>query len=755
MKKPVSVAKLENQDLHGTGNPDLLIVYNKAFAEQALRLASLHSIYDDMDVVAVNQEEVYNEFSGGKDDPIAIREMLRMYNSRHEVNPSLKETRYLLLFGKGTYDNRNITHHNLPTVITYQSETSFDDEGSSYATDDIFGYLDDGETGKSYESLDVSIGRLPAKTAGEAEHMVNKIERYLTRIDLNDSSIRGDWRNSVALLSDDADPGSGSDTLFTNSSEITARQINSTYPQYNIDKIYADAYIQQSDADGSFYPDAKNALKKRIDYGCLLLNYIGHGSSQYIGTERYMEKNDIANYANNSQLPFFITSTCTFGKYDMSDETCGAEEFLLAQGGGVACLAASRPISHIQAVNTDMVLQALNPDNRIGDAVRHSKTHHYAAHALTLMGDPALKLSFPKYRVTVTSINGRHVDGNRKDSALVLSTVVVEGEIQDSEGNLINDFDGIIFPEVYDRPIASQTLANDNEGHEVKFSKQTSLLYKGRDSVTGGRFRYQFIVPRDVAYKFEPCKLSHYARSVSEDASGAYNMLMLGGFDTNVNIKESRPDIKLYINDTTFRNGGITNQNPVLHAVLFDSIGINAVGSGLGHDITATVDGNANSTIILNDFYQTDVTSENLGTIDYKLQNLSTGWHTVTLKAWNIHNYSNSSTLRFYVTNADTARITSLSADPNPATTKTRIRAEYNCPESLDEASIKIFTVNGQLVTEFTPDIQKEGFVLGPVEWDLTDGLGRRVPHGIYLIHCTLITTAGEKLTDRGKIIVH
>ena len=71
-------------------------------------------------------------------------------------------------------------------------------------------------------------------------------------------------------------------------------------PTFNIDRIYADAYVQQSGADGSYYPDVNNALRKRLNYGCLLLNYIGHGSYNYIGTERYMEFNDIDQYTPES-----------------------------------------------------------------------------------------------------------------------------------------------------------------------------------------------------------------------------------------------------------------------------------------------------------------------------------------------------------------------------------------------------------------------------------------------------------------------
>ena len=748
-----SVEAVANQDLHGATQPDMVIVCHSSLQSQAERLAALHSIEDGLEVLTVSQEAVYNEFSSGRQDPTAIRELLRMYYRRAQADNSLRAPRYLLLFGKGTYDNRDLLGNGLPTVVTPQSTTSFDEEGSSIATDDFFTYLDDGEEGTMNGTMDVGVGRLPAKSVAEAKHMVDKIERYMMRSDLMEEDIRGDWRNYVALLADDADPSRRSDTAFTTSSEKISQRITNEHPELNIDKIYADAYIQQSGADGSYYPDVNNALKKRMDYGCLLLNYIGHGSSQYIGTERFMMKTHISNYTNYHQLPFFITSTCTFGRYDLPEETCGAEEFLLSDGAGIACLAASRPISHVEAVNTDMVMQSLDPANRIGDAIRIAKNNRATTQALTLMGDPALRLSHPEYRVEVTAINGRPVMEGQSDTALVLSTVTIEGEVRDSEGNRVTDFDGTLYATVYDRERTAQTLANDNEGCEVTYTLQNSLLYKGHTTVSGGRFSYHFTVPRDVAYRYERCKLSHYAKSGTSDATGAYKGLLLGGFDESVVLSETRPEVKLYMNDTTFVDGGITDEEPTLLATLFDSIGINAVGSGLGHDITAVLDGNAGSLIILNDLYESDMNDERYGTIRYQLSGLSRGRHTLKVKAWNIFNYSGEAELSFYVRTSDSVA-TRLRAYPNPATTQVSLLMEHNGTETLAEATVEIYTMQGQRIRSFATTPAAGSYTVGPVLWDLTSENGRRVAPGVYIARFVALTESGERLCETGKIIV-
>lgn len=752
-KSPQSFETIGNQDIHGAAIPELVIVCHRSLRAQAERLASLHSINDNIETLVVTEEEVYNEFSSGQRDPMAIREMLRMFRARAISANEESMPRHLLLLGKGTYDNKNLMGSDIATVVTYQTWSSFDDDGVSIATDDILTYLDDGEGLSSGATMDVSVGRLPAKNADEAKHLVDKIESYMMRSDLLNDDIRGDWRNCVALLADDADPSCGGDTNFTSSSEYIWQRIRAQYPQFTVDKIYADAYVQQSGADGSYYPDVNNALKKRLDYGCLLLNYIGHGSSQYIGTERYMMKSDIAAYANYNQLPFFITSTCTFGRYDDPQETCGAEEFLLANGGGIACLAASRPISHIKEVNATMVLEALNPNNTIGDAIRNAKNTKASAQALTLIGDPALRLSHPRHEVVVTAINENIVDSSKNDTALVLSTVTVEGEIRDASGAVVDDFDGYLFSEVYDRPKQTQTLANDNDGYEVTIMLQNSLLYRGRTPVSNGRFSYRFIVPRDVSYVFGRSRLSHYAKSVSDDATGAYGNLWLGGFDESVAISETRPEIRLFMNDTSFRNGGITDANPTLLALLYDEKGINAVGSGLGHDITAVLDDNPNNILTLNDFYETDINDEHYGQIRYNLTGLSSGRHTIKLKVWNIFNYSNSSEIVFYVHGADTAT-TRFAAAPNPASDHVLLWLEHNNRGKMANAQLEIFDMQGQSIRQWEVPVTADGFVVGPTDWDLNSYGGTRVTPGVYIARFIVTDADGEKFTSHGKIIV-
>lgn len=742
---PAAITTLENQDLHGCAAADLVVVTHPALLDEASRVASLHAIFDGYSTLVVTDEQVYNEYSSGKQDPMALRTLLRDLKARHPGAPP----RWLLIMGSGTYDNRHLSDDgSVPTVVTYETPYSFDEDGVSYCSDDIMGYLSPAGRGATGETMEVSVGRLPAKSLAEARHMVDKIEGYLTRRDLLTEGERGDWRNYVALLADDADPGHEGDSAFAHSSEVVARNIGNLYPQLNLDKLYADAYHQSSGAIGSYYPDLNNALRQRINKGCLLLNYIGHGSTGYIGTERYIELSDIDAYSNEDRLPLFVTSTCSYGRFDIPDELCGAEACLLAPGAMIGVISASRPISHVERFNNDLVCLALDPQNTIGDALRKAKNRTTVAQCIGLMGDPALRLSQPENRVVVTHINARPVTEGVDDTATVLSRVTVAGEIQDTGGILLTDFDGTLYPVVFDRPMRSRTLANDNPGTEVGFDLQKNVLYRGSVAVSGGRFEYSFIVPQDVAYQYGYAKLSHYAKSASDHAAGSYMQLLLGGLNDTAEVTASAPEIRLFVGDTNFMDGGITDADPTLVALLYDSTGINA-GSGLGHDITAVLDGNPSSLVVLNDLYEPDVEHTGCGSVQYQFTGLTPGHHTLTLKAWNIFNRSSEATINFTVCHRDTLTLSELRCYPNPARERTQFMLEVNTPSRIATAELHIFNSHGQLVHTHTPSVSADGYVVGPVVWDLT-----AVPAGLYLARILVTDTDGKSYQQTTKCIV-
>jgi hypothetical protein len=294
----------------------------------------------------------------------------------------------------------------------------------------------------------------------------------------------------------------------------------------------------------------------------------------------------------------------------------------------------------------------------------------------------------------------------------------------------------------------STTLANDNPGTQVSFCQQKTVLYKGSHSVSGGRFEYSFTVPRDVPYQYAYAKLSHYAKSGSDHATGSYLRLKLGGM-SNVEIDDLKaPEITLFLGDTNFKAGGLTGTSPTLVAQIFDSAGIN-VGTGLGHDITAILDGNPNSLIVLNDLYQQDINDSRRGEVIYQLKDLNPGRHTLTVKAWNIYGLSGTATISFRVYGEEELTFSELSCLPNPASTQARFELRVNSPTAITSAELQIYNSNGSRLCSFTPSISTEGYMVGPVIWDVST-----IPPGLYLARMVATDTEGEVHQVMTKCIV-
>jgi len=157
-----------NQNLHGIATADFLLITNPAFSTQANRLATHRQSHDQLTSVVVTTESIYNEYGGGKPDPSAVRDFIR--DVYKKSNTQLK---FVLLFGRGSYDYKDRVFSNTNLVPIYESFNSLDPL-NTYSSDDYFGFLEDNEGAWPENpainySLDIGIGRIPAKDPAEAQ----------------------------------------------------------------------------------------------------------------------------------------------------------------------------------------------------------------------------------------------------------------------------------------------------------------------------------------------------------------------------------------------------------------------------------------------------------------------------------------------------------------------------------------------------------------------------------------------------------
>lgn len=765
IKQPAACAPIANQNLHGTAAADLIIITPAEFKSEAERLAQFHRDHDGLRVVVAEKYQVYNEFSGGAQDPVGIRDFAKMLYDR--ASTALDMPRYLLLFGDGSYDLKYRMPDNTNFLPTYQSDNSVS-LTYSYTCDDFYGMLDDNEGPlNNADLLDLGVGRIPAKTTEEATQMVDKIIRYST-IDAaaqqTTNSLYGppnlaDWKNILCFIADDQDHN-----LHFNQSETILSTLQNDKPVYNFDKINIDAYQQVSTPGGSRYPEVNDAIDKRMEKGAFLINYTGHGGEIGWAAEAILSVDMINHWKNKWAMPAFITATCEFSRYDDPSRTSAGELVLLNPTGGGICLFTTVRLAFAidnQYINTKLLKYMFQPLNgampRIGDIQRLAKKDNSSNRNVTLLGDPAVRLVYPEYKVVTTAIENSLTQTDI-DTLSALSRVTIKGKVTDSNGSTLTSFNGVVYPTIYDKTSEIHTLVNDYSGNDVsdpgQFNLRKNILYKGKASVTNGLFTCSFIVPKDIAYQYGSGRISYYAHNGADDANGYDEKLTIGGASAVGLSDDKGPQIKLYMNDDKFAFGGMTNASPNIYAVLEDSSGINTVGNGIGHDITATLDGSPNKLYVLNDYYESELDNFRKGKVIYPLSSLSEGLHTLSFKAWDINNNSAEAYTEFVVSESAGLALDHVLNYPNPFTTHTSFFFEHNKAGSGMKVQIQVYTVSGKLVKTLDTYLTNEGFRNTSLEWDGKDEFGDQLAKGVYLYKLKVRTDDGETAQKMERLVI-
>ena len=755
--QPSAEGKISNQDLHGFPPVDFVIVTTQALLPQAQRLADFHRARNNLRYAIATTAQVYNEFSSGSPDPSAIRDFVKMFYDRSASAPS-DRPKYLLLLGDASFDYKDRVNNNTNLVPAYENGNSLDPLGS-YTSDDFFGFLDDNEDVNStiiINQLDIGIGRIPAKNAEEAKNYADKVETYFNKESL------GPWRNNQLFIADDEDFN-----LHLQDAEILTTTSQTTAPVFNITKTYLDAFRQESGAGGSHYPQANQIINNQVYNGTLIWNYSGHGGSNRLAEEVILDQDIVNNWSNANKLPLFITATCDFAPYDNPTINSLGENILLrAKTGGIALMTTTRVVFSFsnRVINNNYLQFALQRDTSgtyksLGESIRAAKNYTYQTSSditnnrkFTLLGDPALIIAYPFLKIRATKVNGITV--SQADTIHATDKVIIEGEVTNLSDNLLPDFNGTVYPVVFDKVQTVNTLANDPTSQVASFQAQNNVLYKGKASVINGKFSFSFKVPKDINYQFGNGKLSLYAENGSNDANGYFTNFIIGGVGANADNDKEGPVIKAYLNDDKFVSGSITNENPVLIIKLSDSSGINTAGTGIGHDIVATLDNDNRQYFVLNDFYEADLNSYQQGTVHFQLPTLSSGIHSLKIKAWDVLDNSSEYVLDFNVSKDEELVLNHVLNYPNPFTTKTQFWFEHNKPNQNLQVKVQIFTLTGKVVKTIKQTINDAGNRSCEVEWDGRDEFGDRLGRGVYLYRLTVISIDGKKKEKLEKLVI-
>jgi len=778
-----TLTRVANQNLKGTifqnnqGNfqdVDYLIITPSSLLNQAESLANLHRSQGNLNTKVVSLESIYQEFGGGKQDIAAIRNCIK-YVYINASTPS-KRVKYVNLFGDASYDykdrirnNTNIVpifHGFYPESSLTQNNTTNFSLFASFMSDDFFVMMDDneGDMQTNADGLDIAVGRMLVSSSEQAAEMINKVYEYY------DEKSYGRWRNNLVYYADDPDPFKSGDWFLQKDLNVLADQVTLANPFFNTKKIYTDAYTQEVSAGGPRYPQAKKDFLDAIDLGALVLNYYGHGNEESFAVERIFEKADAQALNNRYKYPLFITITCEFTRFDDPSRPTGGEYmYWNKSGGAISMLATTRQIGQLTGIqlNEDVYNYLFSMQNgeylSIAEALRKAKILPGSTNRRVVfyLGDPALKLAIPKPKVVLTKLNDQPI-ATTTTTLQALSLVKISGEVVDENNAIISTYNGDLAVQVFDKNLNRLTIDNDNVSvllnqPKLNFTTLGETIYRGNASVTNGSFEFSFVVPQDIQIPLGTGRISFYAKSTQpqlQNQSGYSNLIKVGGVNINAPVDTTPPKVKLYMNDTNFVSGGITNSSPIFLAFLEDEHGINTA-SGIGHDIVAILDNNENNPYVLNDYYETENNDYTKGMVTYPFRNLAPGLHTILFKAWDVYNNLITAEIQFVVVGNEELALTHVLNYPNPFVNYTEFWFNHNRPFEPLNVQVQILTISGKLVKTINQTVVSDGFLSREIKWDGKDDFGDKIGKGVYVYKLTVESTlTGTKTEKIEKLVI-
>ena len=768
-----SNTKVVNQNLKGTifknsqgqfQDIDYLIITSKFLNTAAEKLAAFHRSNSGMNVKVVHLENIYTEFCSGKQDIGAIRNFVKYVYSN--ASSSAKKVKYLNLFGAASFDFKNRIPNNTNVVPIFQALQSKSAGPSSFCSDDFFGLMDLNEGANSNGSgLDIAVGRMIVSNAKEADQMVNKVLEY------HDLKSYGSWRNNLIFIGDDPSAEKDGDKQLQYFQNKLADEIGTKKSFLNINKILLDSYIQEVSGGGARYPKARTDIFDSFEKGALVFNYLGHGGEDGLADERIWEKEDGENLKNQYKYPLFITITCDFSRFDNPYKQTGGEiTYLNPQGGAISMITTVRAIGQGDAQVFNPVLAKYlfaydgSPYVSIAEALRLAK-NQMNSNVVVYIGDPALFLAIAKPKVILTKVNDMPITGVFDDFKS-LGVMKVAGQVVDENDNPLTNYNGALAVTIFDKNILKNTLRNDFTDAYISdspfvtaptmpFVSLGETIFRGNANVTNGNFEFNFVVPRDIRVPLGPGRMSFYAKKTNEflDQTGINTAIKVGGINENAVADTTPPTVKLYMNDESFVSGGITNESPILLAILEDENGMNTA-SGIGHDMIAILDGDESNPFLVTDYYETDLDNYKKGRLKFPFRNLEKGLHTLTFKAWDVYNNPISAEIQFVVVGDETLTLTNVLNYPNPFVSYTQFWFTHNRPFEPLEVQVQVMTVTGKVVWTKNQLVNTDGFLSREITWDGRDDFGDKIGKGVYVYKLTVKSTLTNKKTEKFEKLV-
>ncbi|MCX7908329.1 MAG: type IX secretion system sortase PorU [Ignavibacteria bacterium] len=733
-------------------NSEVLVITHSSLLNSAKKYKEFREKTTNLKISVVNIEDIYNEYSYGIPDPMAIRYFLSDALMNWSVKPF-----YVILWGDGHYDFRNIATKKTNFVPAFQVSDNLYSFTStvSYTSDDFYAFL----IGNDWV-IDVAIARIPIYDDQTGMIYVDKLINYDTSQD------KSRWRTTVLFCADDSPQSKNSydGTLHTRDSELIAN--NYVPSDFLVKKIYLPEYPTENIPGGRRKPLATADLVRTINEGTLLVNWLGHGNPRVWAHEELFDRDQtISLFSNKDKLFVGIAATCDFGRYDMTDIKSGTEELLFyRKGGAIAYFSATRAVytTDNRIFNENIIKEIFKRNKNgnyqtLGEAYFQVKQKSIGDNhrKYLLFGDPLITPIIPENIVRLNKINQINLLRYPIDSTVYINAntrLIFEGQIiNPKDSSLIKNFNG--FVEIVVNDVGYYKIVTDIDNSKHSIYKEGGIIAKGTFAVKNGTFNGEFFITDELSFLKGNISIKFFASDTANNifAKGYENRIKIAGIDTTNTFFDSEPPIiSIYIDDTTFNNGDVVSNPPTLIVKLYDNTAINTTGVGIGHLIEAWIDDNPES-IDLTNFYESSTTNPKEGIIKKPLNILPPGKHIVKVRAWDIFNNFSIQSAEFTILDPS-AGIILLNplVLPNPAQGQLAIRVQHNINEPY-EVTLKVYNYFGQTIFESSKDFNKlKNF---EISYDCKDFSGNILPSGIY-IYSINVKTNTKNASISGKFAI-
>lgn len=729
---------VESQNLHSMPVPDMLIITNSTFMPQAERVAQLHRLVDGMEVAVVDQEQVFNEFSSGTPSALAYRLLCKMFYDRDK-----NKFKNLLLFGHASFDNRGIVTGKKNRLMCYQTAVSNYDD-NSHVIEDYFGFLND-YSGQllSSDTLQIAVGRIPSSSISEAKSDVDKLYEYVL------SSDYGVWRNNYSLWAEQSS-GSNEDRLHEKQADgINYIMENDLNVEMMVDKAFVGMFPKEvSEANKAEEKRSSTTARKHIqemlNEGQYFATYVGHAGPNSFTRSGLWRSADVS--ANSySNWPIMTTACCDVARFDSDHQGIAERMFHQRNGGAIALFTTARQVysnsNDFLNRHFTKAMFSYNTTHRmptLGEVYRSAKlaygrTSNSNKLNYFLLGDPAIRINYPKPLFKVTKLNNTTLTSSSVITVRPLQRLQIVAQVmnEDDMSTVNTNFNGDATISIYDvkRTFMEVPGTGDYEGETHTAYYPQELIARVTGKVVNGVYNGSIIIPRYERAKNGVCTISVYAHQEGTDqmVNGLNSQLKIGTYNGSNIVQDTQAPIieTMYLNNAEdFAASAQVSSEAMLYIHATDNTAFNIQQQPLGQGMTLKIDNGKTSYHLIKNYAQLNDEGQSLN-IAMPLTGLTPGRHTLDFSVADICGNRSSHSIEFVVTSC------------NDITIEATERSSYEHAEinltafsSTDSPSVnlKVTNIKGELV--WAQHVNSF-----PYTWNLTDMRGERVKPGLYKIH--------------------